>query len=115
DDVPHVRPGAEARALLAARTALAAAAGAVLARLDDARAQVARLVEAERDARVRAELAAVAVERLADITEANLRVQALRAAGYASALDVLDATPTALEVHDGIGRHTARSAIAGAQ
>ncbi|MEE6295783.1 DEAD/DEAH box helicase [Georgenia wangjunii] len=115
DDVPHVRPGAEARELIDERTSLAADAGAVLARLDDARAQVARLVEAERDARVRAELAGVAVERLADITEANLRVHALRAAGYASALDVLDTTPAQLEAHDGIGRHTARSAVAGAQ
>ncbi|MFC4554057.1 DEAD/DEAH box helicase [Georgenia faecalis] len=115
DAGPQVRPGGPARELIDERRALAAAAAAVLARLDDARTQVARLVTDEREARMRGELAGVAVERLADITEANLRIQALRSAGYASALDVLDATPDQLEAHDGIGRHTARCAVAAAE
>ncbi|TNC16652.1 DEAD/DEAH box helicase [Georgenia sp. 311] len=111
---PTVRPGAEARALLDARTALAGAAAAVLAEEEALRRGVVERVEAYRDARLRTELAGIDVERLRETTERNLRLQALQDAGVRTVHDVLDAGPARLEALPGVGPHTARAAVAAA-
>lgn len=112
---PTVRPGAEARALLDARTALAGAAAAVLAEDDALRARVVELVEEYRTDRLRTELAGIDVGRLRETTERNLRLQALEDAGLRTVGDVLDAGPEELEALPGVGPHTARAAAAAAQ
>ncbi|PYG01623.1 Helicase conserved C-terminal domain-containing protein [Georgenia satyanarayanai] len=109
-----VRPGADARELLAERAELAQAAAAVLheeARLRDG---VVALVDGYRDGRVRAELGGIEVGRLRETTERNLRLQALEDAGVRTVRDVLDAGAEQLEALDGVGPHTARAAAAAA-
>jgi superfamily II DNA or RNA helicase len=107
-----VAPGAEARALLDRHRALAARARAVLDHVDAATVRVATLVEADRDARVRAELGVVPVEQLGAMTDRNLRLRALADAGYATAADLLGVPPATLDAVPGVGTQTARSVVA---
>lgn len=109
------RPGAPARRLVEGHHRRAAAARAVLDHLDGVRARVAAQVHDDRARRVRAELDGLAVDRLAEVTDRNLRVRALAAAGFTTVGSLLDATAEQLETHDGIGPHTARTAVAAAQ
>lgn len=109
------RPGAPARRLVDEHAARAAAARAVLDHLDGVRARVAERVHTDRARRVRAELDGLTVDRLAEVTDRNLRVRALAAAGFTTVGSLLDATAAHLETFDGIGRHTARTAVAAAQ
>ncbi|WP_413452731.1 DEAD/DEAH box helicase [Georgenia phoenicis] len=110
-----VRPGADARELLAERAGLAEAAAAVLREESRLRSGVVSLVDAYRDERVRAELGGIEVGRLRETTERNLRLQALEDAGVQTVRDVLDAGPARLEALPGVGPHTARAAAAAAQ
>lgn len=111
-DLPAPSPGPAARALLEPHRDLAVAAQAVLDHVDSARVRIAALINAHRDAHVRAELAEIGVERLGELTDKNLRLRALLDAGYRTALDVHDATAAELDRNPGVGPQTARSAIA---
>lgn len=110
-----VGPGAPARALLARHGALAARAQAVLDHLDGATVRVAALVEADREQRVRTELAVVPVEQLGAMTDRNLRLRALADAGYATAADLLGVPAATLDEVPGVGTQTARSVVAAVQ
>lgn len=112
---PPPEPGRAARDLVAAHRRLAEQAAAVLAELDGARAEVIRLVEADRDVRVRRELAEITIDRLNEVTDKNLRVRALLDAGYTTVLPLLEARVSDLQELDGVGPHTARGAVAAAQ
>ncbi|GIG36205.1 DEAD/DEAH box helicase [Cellulomonas pakistanensis] len=107
-----VAPGAEARALLDRHRTLAARARAVLDHVDEATVRVASLVEADRDARVRAELGVVPVEQLGAMTDRNLRLRALAEAGYATAADLLGVPAATLDAVPGVGTQTARTVVA---
>ncbi len=109
-----MRPGAEARALLDERLALAGAAASVLAAEDDLRRQIVRIVEGYRDSRLRDELVGIEVGRLRGTTERNLRLQALEDAGVRTVHDVLVVGVERLDALPGVGPHTARAAVAAA-
>lgn len=109
---PVTEPGAPARALLDRHRALAATAAAVLDHVDGATVRVAALVEQDRDARVRAELAVVPVDQLGAMTDRNLRLRALTDAGYATAADLLGVEAAVLDQVPGVGAQTARSVVA---
>ncbi|MCL3860996.1 DEAD/DEAH box helicase [Actinotalea sp. K2] len=111
-DLPAPRPGPQTRAVVDRHRALAGTARAVLDDVASARLRVAELVAADRDATVRAELSGIAVGRLAELTDKNLRLRALTDAGYRTALDLLDTSAADLERLPGVGRETARSALA---
>ena len=110
-----VRPGADARALVDARTGLADAAAAVLAEEQRLRGGIVELVDAYRDRRLAAELGGIEVGRLRETTERNLRLQALEDAGVRTVRDLLDTSPERLEALPGVGPHTARAALAAAR
>lgn len=114
DPADPVRPaaGAPARDLVARHQALATRASDVLDHLDAATVRVAALVEADRAARVRAELGRVAVEQLGAMTDRNLRLRALADAGYATAADLLGVPAATLDALPGVGTQTARSVVA---
>jgi superfamily II DNA or RNA helicase len=105
-------PGSEARALVDAQRGLASRAAAVVGHVDAVLTQVARIVLEDRARKVAVELAAIDVEHLQGVTEANLRLTALTAGGYRTALDVRRATEAQLEALPGVGRQTARSVLA---
>ncbi|MBO9553195.1 SNF2-related protein [Cellulomonas sp.] len=105
-------PGPRARAVVEDHRALAAAAQAVLDVMDATTVGVAALVAQDREARVRAELAQVDVDRLGDMTEKNLRLSALAAAGYTSVADLLGKDAAELDAVPGVGAQTARSVVA---
>ncbi|GII77561.1 helicase SNF2 [Sphaerisporangium rufum] len=92
----------EARAILTEAGELLAAARGLLADDERARAEVAGALSVVRAREARAELAAIPVARLKDVTEGRLRIGVLEQAGYATVLDVLDATPYALQLLPGI-------------
>lgn len=108
-------PGAAARDLVARHRDLAATAGRVLDHLDAATVRVAALVEGDREARVRAELAHVDVEQLGAMTDRNLRLRALADGGYATAADLLGVDEAVLDAVPGVGVQTARSVVAAVQ
>ncbi|MEW9533784.1 DEAD/DEAH box helicase [Microbispora sp. NPDC049125] len=62
----------------------------------------------------RADLGAIPVSRLKEVTGGRLRVGALEKAGYTTVLQVLDATPYQLQLLPGIGAQTARQMHAAA-
>jgi SNF2 family DNA or RNA helicase len=84
--------------------------------LGDAKGLVAeheRAIQAVRDAleplrgrQAVAELAAMPVSRLKDVTSGRVRIGALQDAGYATVLSVLEASPYELEQVQGVGRQT---------
>ncbi|NKY08875.1 DEAD/DEAH box helicase [Cellulomonas hominis] len=105
-------PGAPARALVDRHRALAGTARRVLDHLDGATVRVAALVEQDREARVRAELASVGIEQLGALTDRNLRLRALTDAGYATAADLLGVPAATLDRVPGVGTQTARGVVA---
>lgn len=105
-------PGGPARELVDRHRSLATAAQAVLDHLDAATVRVAALVQHDREARVRTELAVVGVEQLGAMTDRNLRLRALADAGYTSAADLLGVPATVLDALPGVGEQTARSVVA---
>lgn len=109
---PAARPGGPARHLVDRHRALAASARAVLDHVDGATVRIAEQVHADRAARARAELDALTVDRLTEITDKNLRVRALLDAGYATVGSLLGVTADQLEALDGVGPQTARSTVA---
>ena len=111
---PPPEPGRAARDLVAVHRRLAEQAADLLAYLDGTRADVVRLVEADRDVRVRRELAEITIDRLNEVTDKNLRVRALLDAGYTTVLPLLEAQVSVLQELDGVGPHTARGAVAAA-
>ncbi|WP_051274694.1 DEAD/DEAH box helicase [Cellulomonas sp. URHD0024] len=102
----------DALALVTKHSVLAGDASTVLRVVDDAVAAVTALVEQRRDERVRDELSLVGVDRLGELTDKNLRLRALAAAGYATAADLLGRTPEDLDAVPGVGLQTARSVVA---
>ncbi|GAA3156398.1 DEAD/DEAH box helicase [Nonomuraea roseoviolacea] len=99
---------ADAALLLGAARALidehAHALGAVRRALADVRADLSR-----------AELAAIPVSRIKDVTGGRLRIGTLERSGYATVLQVLDATPYRLQLLPGIGAQTAGQVHAAAR
>ncbi|MQY02545.1 DEAD/DEAH box helicase [Actinomadura macrotermitis] len=80
-----------------------------------ARAQVHRALEPLRDEVARARLAEIPLSRLKDVTGGRLRLGPLEAAGFGTALDVLDATPYRLQLLPGVGPQTAQQLHAAAR
>ena len=109
-----VVPGQPARAVVEAHRDLAAAAKGILDHVDWAAVRIAALITADREAKVRAELAEIGLEKLGELTDRNLRLNALLAGGYRTALDVLDVTPAQLDRVPGVGLQTARGVVAAA-
>lgn len=107
-----VEPGRPARELLDRHGAAAAQALAVLDHLDAATLRIASIVESDRDRRVRDELAVVRVDQLGAMTDRNLRLPTLVAAGYATAADLLGVPAETLDQVPGVGVQTARSVAA---
>ena len=107
-----VAPRETPRELVERHAALAAAARGVLDAVDSTTTAVATLVDTTRESRVRAELAAVGVERLGEMTDKNLRLRSLVEAGYATAADLIGRTPAQLDAVPGVGLQTARTVVA---
>ncbi|WP_233533587.1 DEAD/DEAH box helicase [Kitasatospora sp. SolWspMP-SS2h] len=101
------RSGRWAREVLAVAGRQRAAARALVADHAAAVAEVARAHGLVFERLVRAELAAIPVERLKDVTEGRLQTGALRAAGYPTVAAVHDATRQDLLRVPGIGGPTA--------
>lgn len=113
-EVAAARPGAQARATIDRHAALAAAATAVLTHVDGLRTRIAELAAADRAEQARAELAQIPLDRLAEVTDRNLRLDALAAAGYRTVADVLGRRVKDLTAAPGVGPATARAALAAA-
>ncbi|MFI2104946.1 DEAD/DEAH box helicase [Isoptericola sp. NPDC019693] len=107
-----VEPGRAARALVDRHAGLAAEAQAVLDHLDGVVVAVATWVHDDERRRVREELAGIDTARLGEMTERNLRIAAVQAAGFLTAADLLDADSTALAALPGVGDTTARGVVA---
>lgn len=112
DGDPRTPTGKAARALVERHRLLGAAADEVVAHVDGCRDEVVHLAFADREADVLAELAQIDVARLADLTDKNLRLGLLADAGYRTAADLRGATVRDLDAVPGVGRQTARGAIA---
>ena len=101
--------------VLAAARALHRSASAVLAdhrsAVDDVRAALAPL----QDELVSAELRRIPLERLREVTEGRLRLNALRDAGHGTVDDVLTAGRHGVKQAPGVGAHTADQAVAAAR
>ncbi|MFB9251581.1 DEAD/DEAH box helicase [Sphaerisporangium melleum] len=106
-------PG-EVRALLDDAERLLSAARALLDDDAAARTAVQRALSALRSRAARADLAAIPSARLKDVTDGRLRLGVLEQAGYRTVLDILDATPYALQLLPGIGARTAAQVHAAA-
>ncbi|MGI5268339.1 DEAD/DEAH box helicase [Nonomuraea sp. CA-218870] len=78
----------------------------LIAEHDRAVAEARAALEPLRVRQVRAELGAMPVSRLKDVTSGRLRFGALRDAGYATVLSVLEATPYELQKVPGVGQQT---------
>ncbi|MEO5874027.1 MAG: DEAD/DEAH box helicase [Streptosporangiaceae bacterium] len=105
----------EVRALLQEADRLHAASRNLLADHDRARTAVRQALAPLRSALARGELEHIPVARLKDVTEGRLRLGALEQAGFQTVLQVLDATPYALQLVPGIGAQTARQISAAAR
>ncbi|WP_143590541.1 DEAD/DEAH box helicase [Thermoactinospora rubra] len=81
---------------------------------ETARAAALEALGALRAELSRAELAQIPVARIKDVTEGRLRIGALEEAGYATVLDVCDASPYRLQQLPGIGAQTANQMHAAA-
>ncbi|MEU6998194.1 DEAD/DEAH box helicase [Nonomuraea sp. NPDC046570] len=92
-------------------------AGARTLLTDDARAraEVHTALAGLRARLARAELAVIPVARLRDVTDGRLRLGALEQGGFTTVLQVLDATPHALQLLPGIGARTAGQVHAAAR
>ncbi|QAY64338.1 DEAD/DEAH box helicase [Xylanimonas allomyrinae] len=101
-----------ARTLTDRHTRLVAAAREVLDHLDATVVAVSAWVHDDERRRVRAELAQVDATRLGEMTDRNLRLSAVQAAGYLTAADLLDVGPRELAALPGVGETTARGVVA---
>ncbi|WP_106402228.1 DEAD/DEAH box helicase [Actinocorallia populi] len=107
-------PG-EIRALLGKAGRTHRIARGFLAEHGRAVAAVRAALEPLREHAARAELARIPAARLKDVTEGRLRLGPVEQAGYATVLDVLDATPYALQLLPGVGVQTATQLHAAAR
>jgi superfamily II DNA or RNA helicase len=107
-----VEPGREARELVDRHTHLAAMAQSILDHLDGAVVAVAVWVHDDEHRRAREELAHVDTDRLGEMTDRNLRLAAVQAAGYLTAADLIDVQPATLAALPGVGETTARGVVA---
>lgn len=107
-------PGPAAKALVARHARLVEAATGVLEHTDGVRRRIVDLVAADRAAQVRDELAQIPLERLAEVTDRNLRLAPLASAGFRTVGDVLSARVKDLDAVPGVGPATARGVIAAA-
>jgi len=107
-----VAPGREARALVHRHARLAGAGRAVLDHLDGLVVAVAAWVHDDERRRVREELAPIDSARLGGMTERNLRLAAVQAAGFLTAADLLDVDERTLAALPGVGDTTARGVVA---
>ncbi|MGI5288187.1 DEAD/DEAH box helicase [Nonomuraea polychroma] len=105
----------DVRSLLRRAARLAGDARELLAEHDKAVAQVRAALEPLRGRHARAELAAMPVSRLKDVTGGRLRFGALEEAGYTTVLSVLDATAYELQKVPGVGPQTRWQAQRAAQ
>lgn len=104
--------GPPVRALTDRHTALASAANAILDRQDDTAIDVVAWVDGFREQRARAMLEDIDVARLGEMTERNLRLSALQAAGFLTAADLLGVGASELDALPGVGAATARGVVA---
>ncbi|GMA25737.1 helicase SNF2 [Luteimicrobium album] len=107
-----VEPGREARDLIDRHARLAATAQGILDHLDGAVVAVAAWVHDDERRRAREELAHVDTDRLGEMTDRNLRLAAVQAAGYLTAADLIDVQPATLAAFPGVGETTARGVVA---
>lgn len=107
-----VPPGPAARELIERHTHLAGLARSVLDHLDGTVVAVEEWVRHDERRRVREELERIDSARLGEMTERNLRLSAVQAAGYLTAADLLGVEPRELAALPGIGETTARSVVA---
>ncbi|MEU4575748.1 DEAD/DEAH box helicase [Nonomuraea sp. NPDC023979] len=116
DPLPPIAPGrAEVRELLRRAARLLGEAGALRQEHDAARQAVHAALSVLRGRQARTGLGAIPISRLRDATGGRLRLGALESAGYATVLDVLDATPYELQRVPGIGPRTQAQAHAAAR
>ncbi|WP_049571637.1 DEAD/DEAH box helicase [Nonomuraea sp. SBT364] len=116
DPLPPAAPGrGQVRELLHRATRLLGEARTLRQEHDGARDAVHAALSVLRGRQARAGLAAIPLTRLKDATGGRLRLGALEAAGYATVLDVLDATPYELQRLPGIGPRTQAQAHAAAR
>ena len=107
-----VEPGRAARALVDRHAGLAGAAQAVLDHLDGVAVAVAAWARDDERRRVREELAHIDSARLGEMTDRNLRLAAVQAAGFLTAADLLDVGEKDLAALPGVGDTTARGVVA---
>ncbi|MDP4508861.1 DEAD/DEAH box helicase [Nonomuraea turcica] len=105
----------DVRSLLRRAVRLAGDARELLAEHDKAAAEVRAALEPLRGRQARAELAAMPVSRLKDVTGGRLRFGALEEAGYTTVVSVLDATAYELQKVPGVGPQTRWKAQRAAQ
>ncbi|QFY08739.1 ATP-dependent helicase [Nonomuraea phyllanthi] len=94
---------------------LLADARALLAEHGAVRGQAGEALDALRTDAARAGLGSVPVSRLRDVSDGRLRVGTLEKAGYATVLQVLEASPYELQLSPGIGARTAAQIHAAAR
>jgi superfamily II DNA or RNA helicase len=97
----------EADALCARAEPLLSRARTLLQDHESVRAAVRAALGVLRTELSRAELARIPVARIKDVTEGRLRIGVLEEVGYATVLDVCDASPYRLQQLPGIGAQTA--------
>ncbi len=107
--------GKQARELLERAGRLLGDAQALRREHDAALDAVHTALNVIRERQARAELAGIPLSRLKDVTGGRLRLGTLEKAGYATVLDVLNATPYELQRLPGVGPHTQRQAHAAAR
>jgi hypothetical protein len=107
--------GKQARELLKRAGRLLGDAQALRREHDAALDAVHTALNVIRERQARAELAGIPLSRLKDVTGGRLRLGTLEKAGYATVLDVLNATPYELQRLSGVGPHTQRQAHAAAR
>ncbi|MFI6594685.1 DEAD/DEAH box helicase [Nonomuraea sp. NPDC050536] len=105
----------EVRQLLRRAGRLGGDARGLIAEYGKAVADVRSALEPVRERQARAELGAIPVSRLKDVTGGGLRLTALEEAGYSTVLSVLDATPYELQKLPGVGPKTRWQAQSAAQ
>ncbi|NUW34810.1 DEAD/DEAH box helicase [Nonomuraea sp. SMC257] len=106
---------AQARALCADAGLLLGDARALLGEHAEALRAVRRALADVRADLSRTELASIPVSRIKDVTGGRLRIGTLERSGYATVLQVLDATPYRLQLLPGIGAQTAAQVHAAAR
>lgn len=109
-----VRPGAEARALLAEAESLRATIAAAVAAPEARRQRARQAFEAARADLVLRQLETMPLARLKETTQGRLRLTAIEAAGYGTVADALTAGYYRLQLLPGVGEQTATKVIAAA-